>query len=70
MAKVEIDTVGPNNPEFIEYLETLNITAVCIDENGPGSSWPLYEYAGTVNALKEMIHFWWDNDDLWDFIEK
>ena len=69
MAKVELDTVEPNSPEFVEYLEAFGIKVVCVDENGPGGNWLLCEYRGTVSALEEMIHIWWDDDDLWEFIE-
>lgn len=64
MANVRLDTLNLDEPELQTFMAENKITTKIIANQGP-SGWPLVEYHGNVNRLKEMIHFFWMDDYLY-----
>jgi len=67
MARVTLDTVEPNDETLQAFLTENQIDAIVIQKCS-SNGWPEIEYRGTKNALKEMIHSFWNDDDLWEYI--
>ena len=67
MSRVELDTVDFSEPGLQTFLKENQIQTRIITKRGP-SGWPLIEYRGSKNCLKELIHFFWLDDNLWNDI--
>ncbi len=68
MANVQLDVLDLDEPELQTFLKENQIETKVIANQGP-SGWPLVEFRGTINHLREMILFFWADTDLWDFIK-
>lgn len=62
MFKARVDFAFENSQEIIDWLFALNknnMSACCIEKNGPGGGWPImeiisYSKENLVNFLKEF----------------
>jgi hypothetical protein len=68
-AVIELDTVNFKSVLFQDFLKDNSIKAKVIDNKGP-SGWPVIEYSGDKKSLEKLIHNFFGDDDLKDYIEE
>jgi len=70
---VLLDTVEGEDPEgdklLVEFMKENNVTTTPTGQ-AVGGGWSEIEYFGTENVLKQMIDKFWDDEDLYEYIEK
>jgi hypothetical protein len=69
---IELDTMDvDDNGKFAAYLKKHKIVAKMVSEEGPGGGWPVVRYnSENEQALKAMITRFFEDDWLWELIEK
>lgn len=70
MFYIELDTIEPKSPDFIEYCRENNIDIKILPEKRWVTGWPCTRYSGTKKSLIAMIKYWWDDSYLISLIGK